>query len=176
MEQDIIEETIDNPVEETPAEEIPQKEPKAEEIKPDAELEAKNKELFARAKKAEDELKKLKSQVQTQKSPTGESLTLDAIKVGKRLEKYTEEEIDSVANVIKSDKPADILNALENPFIKRGIEVEREKANSNNKIPSPSSAGFPSFEKKITPDMKPEDINKILEERAKKAQESNSGY
>ena len=160
-----------NPVEETPVVETPE-EPKADESKPEADLEAKNKELFARAKKAEEELKKFKTQPKNQETGSdGEWKNKVEFLIKNR--DFNEEEFDHVATVA-SRKGMSLQEAAEAE--KEYITFRREKVNSGKKIPSPSSAGFPSFEKKITPDMKESEVSKILEERARKAQESNSGY
>jgi alanyl-tRNA synthetase len=91
-----------------------------------SQLEEKNKQLFERAKKAEAEAKELRAKVGEAK-PSESNLTMEAIMVGKKLDKYSEEEIQSIAKIIKSDKPSDILAALDNPFIKQGIDTAREK-------------------------------------------------
>lgn len=83
--------------------------------------------------------KRLKRQLAEQGLPSS-NLTLEAIKVGKKLEKFSEDEIDSIAKIIKSDSPNDILAALDNPVIKQGIQVEREKVAAKNKVPAPGSS------------------------------------
>lgn len=111
---------------------------------------------YERFKKVNDELTKYKSQP---KETPNANLTLEAIKVGKKLEKYSEDEIDSIAKIIKSDNPNDILAALDNDFIKQGIQSERRKVAEKNKIPAPgSSSPFGSMRKS------PEEIQKMSKE------------
>jgi hypothetical protein len=52
--------------------------------------------------------------------------SVDLIKLGKKLQDYTDEELDFVTEFAKSKKPEDILKALENPFVKQGITASRE--------------------------------------------------
>jgi len=143
MEETKTEETIEDPVvEESAVEENPIEEEKPlEKQETTEELRAQRDKLYARLKREEDKTKSLESKVPVK---SDNSLTLEAIKVGKKLEKYSEEEIDSIAKVIKSDNPNDILNALENPVIKQGIEVERKKVEDNKKVPDSSSPDFAS--------------------------------
>jgi len=82
-------------------------------------------------------LKSEKEGKQTQEK----DLTLDAILVGKKLDKYSEDVIKSIASTIKSNNPQDILAALENPLIKQGIEAQIEKEKRENKVPAPGSPG-----------------------------------
>jgi hypothetical protein len=100
------------------------------------------------------------------------NLTLESIKIGKKLEKYSDDEIDSVAKIIKSNKPEDILNALDNSFIKQGIELEREKLKEKNKIPGSSSSGFASEDKtgEEIAKMSPEEHRKYFEKQMRKGQ------
>jgi len=132
MAENIVEETIDNPVEETPVEET-QEEPKVEEPKP-SDLEAKNKELFIRAKKAEDELKKFK--VQKQESPEGDDWKerVDFLLVNRD---FNKKEFDHISAVSKRDKVS-LQEAAEKEM--DYISFRRQKLAEENKIPSSSAA------------------------------------
>jgi hypothetical protein len=122
---------------------------------------------YERFQQVNDELSKLKNQPKPEYN-----LTLEAIKIGKKLEKYSDDEIDSVAKIIKSNKPEDILSALDNSFIKQGIELEREKIKESNKIPGSSSSGFTSDEKSSdeVKNMTPEEHRKYFEKQMRKGQ------
>ncbi len=179
MEEEKIEETNDNPeVEETPEEETLEEKPIEEEKPPKKteesveELKAQRDKLYARLKKAEEKAKALESK----SSDKTESLTLEAIKVGKKLEKYSDEIIDSVANVIKSDNPKDILEALENPYIKQGIEVEMKKVADAKKIPGSGSSGLSSgLDSEDVVKMEKDKFRKMMIEEAKRARSGDSG-
>jgi hypothetical protein len=95
---------------------------------------------YQRFKEVNDKYQELRKTNPGESTPkSGQSLTLEAIKVGKKLEKYSEEEIDSVAKMVKSSDPNAILEALDNPFIKQGIELERKKVQDKNKVLAPGS-------------------------------------
>lgn len=65
--------------------------------------------------------------------------SVDLIKLGKKLQDYSDEEIDFATEVAKSKKPEDILKALENPFVKEGIKSYREKVEKEKQALKPSS-------------------------------------
>lgn len=104
---------------------------------------------YSRFKQVNDELASLKQN----KGSSEANLTLEAIKVGKKLEKYSEDEIDSVAKIIKSSNPNDILAALDNDYIKQGIETARAKVAEQNKVPAPGSAASLGFGGKTSADI-----------------------
>ena len=55
------------------------------------------------------------------------------------------------------------------------IDYRRKKVADKKKIPASTSGGFATGEKKITPDMKPEEIDAILKERFEKSQSQKTG-
>lgn len=65
--------------------------------------------------------------------------SVDLIKLGKKLQDYSDVELDFVTEFAKSKKPEDILKALENPFIQQGIKSQREKVEKENLTLKPSS-------------------------------------
>jgi len=136
-----------------------------------SQLEEKNKQLFERAKKAEAEAKELRAKVGEAK-PSESNLTMEAIMVGKKLDKYSEDEIQSIAKIIKSDKPSDILAALDNPFIKQGIDTAREKVTKENKVPSSSgsSGGGSQLSGDEVAKMDREDHKKLWKEQQERQQ------
>jgi len=97
----------------------------------------------------------------TKKNPinnTGNQLdSVDLIKLGKKLQDYSDEELDFVTEHAKSKKPEDILKALENPYIRAGIEAQREKVEKEKLTLKPSGT---------QPDY---DAPKSLEERLESA-------
>jgi len=55
------------------------------------------------------------------------------------------------------------------------IDYRRKKVADKKKIPASTSGGFATGEKKITPDMKPEEIDAVLKERFEKSQSQKTG-
>lgn len=166
MENKNIEETNDNQEEEETSteensEETSDEEQETSETKPEGEdkvaTQAEINKLYARAKLAEEKAKKATAELAKSSSNKPGSLTLQAIKVGKKLEKFSEDEIDSVAKIIKSDDPQAILDALNNDFIKQGIELERQKVANKKKIPGSSSGGSST-----SSDKSPQEIADLL--------------
>lgn len=87
-----------------------------------------------RAEKAEKSLKKY---MQTPEKVSSVD-SVDLIKLGKKLQDYSDDELDFVVGYAKSKKPEDILKALENPFIQSGIKSQREKVEKENLSLKPS--------------------------------------
>ena len=77
-----------------------------------------------------------KNPIIRQDNPTD---SIDQIKLGKKLADYSDDELDFVVDYAKSKKPEDILRALENPFVKVGIQAHREKVEKENLTLKPSS-------------------------------------
>lgn len=151
MEEDITEKSVDEILAgasqeemETPTNQGETETPETKQEKPEVDVNtvlAQKDHFRTKAEKLEKEIAELRG-----KTSPDSNLTLQAIMIGKKLDKYSDDEIFSVAKVIKSDKPEDILNALENSFVKRGIEAERQEKNNLKKIPgsSTSDMGQPS--------------------------------
>lgn len=152
---------------------IVQGEEKTPEVKTEVKSDIDVKTVLAQKDHFRDKAEKLEKELSELRGKSSESnLTLESIKIGKRLEKYSDEEIDSVAKIIKSNNPNDILSALDNSFIKQGIELEREKLKEQNKIPGSSSSGFTSDEKSADEikKMSPEEHRKYFEKQMRKGQ------
>ena len=82
-----------------------------EALKKEAEL-AKN--YKVRAEKAEAEAKKLRARpVESHDSVD----SIDLIKLGKKLQDYSDDELDFVTKFAGTKKPEEVLKALENPFL-----------------------------------------------------------
>jgi len=80
---------------------------------------------YDRFKKVNDELAALKNQP---KDTTKETVdALEFIKLGKKLQDYSDTEIDFATEVAHSKSPESILKALENPMVKLAIQANREK-------------------------------------------------
>ncbi len=90
-----------------------------------------------RAEKAEAELRKVKSQP----NPNGAD-PLDLIKLGKKLQNYSDEELDFLTETAKSKNPADVLKALENPFVQSGIAAHREKVEKEKTLKPNGTQGI----------------------------------
>lgn len=121
-----VEETTSNPV----APVVPQTDP---------ELVKKNQELFARAKKAEEELKELRT------LKTGES-TFDSAKLKNEIEErvdlrmkgYSPEHIQEIERYAKG-AGISLTEAEKSPFIQNAVEALRAKENTVENTPAPSS-------------------------------------
>ena len=65
--------------------------------------------------------------------------SIDLIKLGKKLQDYSDDELDFVTDYAKSKKPEDILKALDNPYIQQGIKAQREVLEKEKLALAPSS-------------------------------------
>lgn len=79
---------------------------------------------YDRFKKVNEELAALKNQPKEQKETVD---ALEFIKLGKKLQDYSDTEIDFATEVAHSKSPESILKALENPMVKLAIQANREK-------------------------------------------------
>lgn len=87
-----------------------------------------------RAEKAEKALR-IRPEVIKDDSPD----SIDLIKLGKKLQDYSDDELDFVTEHAKSKRPDDILKALENEFIQIGIKARREKLEKERLTLHPTS-------------------------------------
>src|SRR3990167_5860510 len=111
-------------------------------------FQTKNKELFARAKKAEERNKRLREAVEEeeekpktpeiQKQGRGEESRFERIDL--RLEGYNEEEVEYLMTLGGK-------RALQSQEVKDFMEYKRQKKQSEVKSPSPSSRSMPTFDK-----------------------------
>jgi len=130
-----FEETEEDSEEETSNEESQETSEKPD--KAVQELEEKNKQLFARAKKAEDRLKKFekvvdKGDVAASTDPIELAKTISALKG------FSPDELDYVQLIAKGKNLA-LDEAVETDEVKTYIEAKRKKAEGEKKTPSPSS-------------------------------------
>jgi len=65
--------------------------------------------------------------------------SVDLIKLGKKLQDYSDSELDFVVDYAKSKKPEDVLKALENPYVQAGIQAQREKT-ERERVLTPNGA------------------------------------
>jgi len=145
--------------------------PETKEETPKPEVDVKT--VLAQKEHFRDKAEKLeKENAELRGKPAETNLTMEAIKVGKKLDKFSEEEIDSIAKIIRSDKPSDILAALENPLVMQGIQTAREKVTKENKVPSSSGSSggdsFPSSDK--IESMERDDHKKLWKEQQERQQ------
>lgn len=92
---------------------------------------------FSRFKEVNDELAKLKNQSVQKESKDVDALEL--IKLGKKLQDYSDEELDFATDHAKSSNPSDILKALENNMVQLAIHANREKMEKEKLSLRPSS-------------------------------------
>lgn len=130
----------------TPEEQDLQPEPEAQ---PDiATLQQKNKELYARAKKAEEENKALKAKSTPQPEPKAEPTNpspekLDRIEL--RVDGYSDEEIGYLL-------PLGGKKALANPIVQKAVEAMRAEKKSKDATPEGGQAS-PVFKKHTLTDL-----------------------
>lgn len=103
-----------------------------------AELVEKNKQLFARAKKAEEELKELRSKPESIKQEvSSQPDEIDTV-LQLRTEGFTDEEIRELRGQAKKFGVG-VSEVVSNPLIKEGIEARRAKRQVEQNTPPPSS-------------------------------------
>jgi hypothetical protein len=78
---------------------------------------------YSRFKEVNDQLKKLKDQPKSDSSVDA----LGFIKLGKKLQDYSDEEIDFATEHAKSKNPDEILKALDNEMVQLAIQGKRAK-------------------------------------------------
>jgi hypothetical protein len=123
-------------------------------------------------RKKYEELKKQPKVVQS--APAGEDEWRSKVDFLIKNRDYNEEEFDHIASVAQR-KGLSIEDAAkaESDY----IAFRRQKVAEQNKIPSSSQAGSSQYSKRISADTPAEEIDKVLEERFKKASsEGKSGY
>jgi len=133
--------------EETPKEEVSE-ENKEEQETPEnpeetsSDLEEKNRRLYARAKKAEEELKSLKKKLEKmEKRASGSSDTLDVFDLAKTvssLKDYSPEELDYIQLIAKAKgiSPEEAAKTEEATLY---ISARRQKVEAEKKTPEPST-------------------------------------
>jgi hypothetical protein len=127
--------------------------------------------IYERMKRAEDEVKRLKEQP-ARKVPSGDNTQnpMEVVRLAKALEGHSEEEVDFIARNATEKSIDGIIAASKDEWVKTAIDARREKVAQENKIPGSTSPDSSSFEKKITKDTPPEEVDKILQARLDKVQ------
>lgn len=172
------EKTIENPVGEETTEEETSNEGEDTSIKEPLSPESpevfkvQRDKLYARLKKEEEKSKELEIQLKNKpkdfkEKTTGEDEWKNKVEFLLKNKDYSEEEFDHISNVA-SRRGISLTEAAkaEGDY----IQFRRDKVEQDKKIPDSTSPDSGSFEKKITKDTPKEEIDKILEERLKKAQ------
>jgi hypothetical protein len=95
---------------------------------------------YSRFKEVNDKLlEALKNPTTTPTSDSAPNVdTLDLIKLGKKLQDYTDEEIDFAATYSKSTRPEDILKALGDEMVQLAISAKRDKVDKEKKALTPT--------------------------------------
>jgi len=133
-----------------------------------SDLEKKNKELFARAKKAEEELKELKKKKKEggETAPEGEDFWKAKVEFLIKNRDISDEEFDHIANVA-SNKGISLDEARKQE--EDYIQYRRKKVADENKTPAPSSSSSGSQKVDFTPDMSQAQIDEALRKSYEKA-------
>ena len=151
--------------EETPQEPQEEQETSEKPAEPSSDLEEKNRRLYARMKKAEEEAKRLKEELERAKAQAQPQPAVDPINLAKTvsaLKDYTPEELDFIAMISRA-KNIPPEEAVKTEEAKLYIQARREKVAKEKKVPEPSSpSATPSKE------LPPEDIAKMSKEEHKK--------
>lgn len=97
-----------------------------------------------KATKFEQEIKTLKPEPETPKPndnvPKGIN-PMEAVKLGKALQDFNEEETEFILRNAKSEKPEDIIKAATDPWVQEAITSRRAKVAKEKQIPNPSAPG-----------------------------------
>lgn len=141
------------------------------------ELEEKNKQLFERAKKAEEKLKEIKplteSREEVKTFPTIDPKEI--VRLTKSLNDLDEEEVAFVyRNAKNANDPQSVIEASKDAWVLDAIKTRRERVAKEKSIPDPSSAGKSQYG--IDPDeaaKNPELHRKLWEESLRKQQGSS---
>ena len=126
-----------------------------------AKLQETNKKLYARAKEAEAEVKKLKgSKTDVTKSPLPDSSSLTEERLARielRADGYSAEEVDEIMGLGG-------VKALQNPLIKKAVEVMRKERRSKDSSPeiSPKSPVFKKFTQEDLTKMSRKELENLL--------------
>jgi hypothetical protein len=86
---------------------------------------------YSRFKNVNDELTKLKSKPAPAESPVK---ALEFVKLGKKLQEYSDEEIDFAVAHAKSQDPDEILKALNDEMVQLAIQAKREKVDKEKSL------------------------------------------
>lgn len=115
--------SLEEVVEETPANSEVVKTPESAPAKTDERVVP-----YDRFKEVNDELARLKKQPAPKGEKSDESVdALEFIKLGKKLQDYSDEELDFATEHAKSKNPEAILKALDNEMVQLAIQGRREK-------------------------------------------------
>lgn len=132
------------------------------------ELEKKDKDLASALSQKEHWRKKAEEPKPNQGGESSPIDPLDLIKVGKKLQDYSDEELDFVTRAAKSKKPEDILKTLEDPYIVAGIQAQREKVEKEKSLRPSGTQGTSekpkSFLEKLAA-ASPKEKEELLKER-----------
>ena len=93
---------------------------------------------YDRFKQVNDELASLKKQPKTPAKESAGVDALDFIKLGKKLQNYSDAEIDFATEVAKSKNPDEIIKALENEYVQLAFEAKRQKDEKDKLTLAPS--------------------------------------
>lgn len=120
-------------------------------------LEQKNKELYARAKKAEEEAKALRAKVSPQETTSTNPPSEQLERIELKVDGYSADEVDFLLSVGGK-------KALENPIIGKAIEALRAEKRSLEATPNPSgqSPVYKTYSQADLNNMSLEEIQKIL--------------
>ena len=146
------------------------KTPSVEKTPPPSKVKEEQTVPYKRFKQVNDELKSLKEK----KTGSFSGSHLDLIKLGKKLEKYSDEELDFITEHAKSENPEDIEQAIEKEYVQLAIEAKRKKVANENKVPGSSSSGGTFSEKTFDEirKMKEPEFKKYLEEQSRRLKET----
>ncbi len=150
------EETPTNPEEEETSEEktsIEEGQTSKETDQTIQELEEKNKQLFARAKKAEDKLKANEPNEPNEPAKLIPTDTLDLAKTVAALKDFSPDEMDYIQLIAKG-KGISLDEAVKTNEVETFVKAERGKVADKNKIPGSSESGFSSPTQKTTNEIK----------------------
>lgn len=112
-----------------------------------AELEKKEKDLSSALSQKEHWRKKAE---EVKPNQTEGVDSIDLIKLGKKLQDYSDEELDFVTKFAGTKKPEEVLKALENPFVQTGIKATREQVEKEKTLRPSGTQGMSDKPKSVS--------------------------
>jgi hypothetical protein len=144
--------------EQEPSKEETSQEESPEPVKTSSEIEEANKKLYARMKKAEEELKVFKEKNKP-KQETKEPATVDSLSLAKQiaaLKDFSTQELDDIALISKA-KGVSLEEAAQTEEVKILVAARREKVAREQKTPLPNSSSAARLSSKDVAKMTPEE-------------------
>ena len=153
------------------------KPPEAEPTAPQPEKKEEKTVPYDRFKKVNDELTTLKKETKSAKEEEVKSSSspVELVRLGKKLEGYSNEELDFIIDHAGSDDTNKILEASKDEFVQLAIKAKRQKVADDNKVPASTYGGFSNDSGKDIKDMSTDEFKKLEEKARTESQRGHRG-